>query len=75
MKATFDIGVFNMNQVVTKEETIEQKVRALPSASQEAFAEIIQGLYAGKPLMGQGGLLTQLVKDLTQVGVASENGL
>ena len=61
-----------MNQVITKEGAIEKRVRALPTASQEAFAEIIKGLYAGKPLLGNGGLLTQLVKDLTQIALQGE---
>ena len=46
-------------------EEIEQRVRELPSVQNGAFAEIIRGLYAGKPLLGKGGLLTDLVKDLT----------
>ena len=29
-------------------------------------------MYAGKPLLGEGGLLTQLVKDLTQVALQGE---
>ena len=40
----------------------------MPSASNEAMAEILKGMYAGKPLLGPGGLLTQLVKDLALQG-------
>jgi len=53
-------------------EEIEQRVRELPSVQNGAFAEIIRGLYAGKPLLGKGGLLTDLVKDLTQVALQGE---
>lgn len=34
--------------------------------------EIIKGLYQGKPLLGENVLLTQLVKDLTQVALQGE---
>jgi len=51
---------------------IEEQIRSLPSASQEAMAEIIKGIYAGKPLLGENGLLTSLVKDLTQVALQGE---
>lgn len=53
-------------------EQIEQQVRELPSVQNGAFTEIIRGLYAGKPLLGKGGLLTDLVKDLTQVALQGE---
>lgn len=53
-------------------EQLEKKVTSLPSASNEAMAEILKGMYAGKPLLGPGGLLTQLVKDLTQVALQGE---
>ena len=52
--------------------TLEQKVRSLPSTSNEALREIIQGLYQGKPLLGTGGLLMNLVKELTQVALQGE---
>ena len=51
---------------------IEEQVKSLPSASNEAMMEIIKGLYAGKPLLGVNGLLTNLVKDLTQVALQGE---
>ena len=51
---------------------LEEKVRSLPSASDEAFREIIQGLYQGKPMLGKNGLLTNLVKDLTQIALQGE---
>jgi putative transposase len=47
--------------------SIEEKVTALPSFQNESLAQIVKGLYQGKPLLGSGGLLTNLVKDLTQM--------
>ena len=49
---------------------LAQKVINLPSTQNEALAEIVRGLYQGKPLLGKGGLLTNLVKDLTQIALA-----
>lgn len=43
----------------TKLARIEEQVKALPSASQEAMAEIIKGMYAGKPLLGVWGFTDQ----------------
>lgn len=51
---------------------IEKRVLDLPSISNESLAQITQGLYAGKPLFGTGGLFTQLLKDLTQVALQGE---
>jgi len=51
---------------------IEKRVLDLPSISNESLAQITQGLYAGKPLFGNGGLFTQLLKDLTQVALLGE---
>lgn len=56
----------------TKLGRIEEQIKSLPSASQEAMAEIIKGMYAGKPLLGSNGLLTNLVKDLTQIALQGE---
>eukprot|EP01119_Soliformovum_irregulare_P020674 TRINITY_DN6740_c1_g1_i1.p1 TRINITY_DN6740_c1_g1~~TRINITY_DN6740_c1_g1_i1.p1 ORF type:complete len:416 (-),score=-114.41 TRINITY_DN6740_c1_g1_i1:23-1270(-) len=56
---------------ITKE-NIEQQIKELPSLSQESLAEIIRGMYAGKPLLGSGGLLTNLVKDITQISLQGE---
>ena len=53
-------------------EDLENKVYGLPSASDEAMQDILKGMYEGKPLLGQGGLLTQLVKDLTQIALQGE---
>lgn len=61
-----------MTKDVTKCEVLENKVKTLPSLSSDAMGEILKGLYAGKPLLGEGGLLTQLVKDLTQVALQGE---
>lgn len=46
---------------------LEKKITNLPSLSPEAVQEIIKGMYAGKPLLGSEGLLTQLAKDLIQI--------
>lgn len=51
---------------------LAEVVTSLPSAQNEALAEIIKGLYQGKPLLGTGGLLTNLVKDLTQIALQGE---
>ena len=51
---------------------LAQKVTNLPSTQNEALAEIVRGLYQGKPLLGKGGLLTNLVKDLTQIALQGE---
>lgn len=47
-------------------------ITQLSSAHNEAFAEIIKGLYEGRPLLGPSGLLTNLVKELTQVALQAE---
>jgi putative transposase len=51
---------------------IAEQVTKLPSVQNEALSEIIQGLYQGKPLLGPGGLLTNLVKELTQIALQGE---
>jgi putative transposase len=53
-------------------QSIKEQVTKLPSTQNEALAEIISGLYAGKPLLGEEGLLTNLVKDLTQIALQGE---
>lgn len=53
-------------------ENLEQQIKSLPSAQDGAMLEIIKGMYQGKPLLGQGGLLTNLVKELTQVALQGE---
>lgn len=60
-----------MSKTTTKSQLAEQ-VSALPSIQTEALAEILRGLYQGKPLLGNGGLLTNLVKDLTRVALQGE---
>ena len=54
------------------EDNLAEQVTNLPSTQNEAIAEIIKGLYQGKPLLGKGGLLTNLVKDLTQLALQGE---
>ena len=51
---------------------LETKIAKLPSMQPEAFAEIISGLYQGKPLLGPQGILTQITKDLTQLALQGE---
>jgi transposase-like protein len=51
---------------------LADQVTKLPSVQNEALASIIQGLYQGKPLLGPSGLLTNLVKDLTQIALQGE---
>jgi transposase-like protein len=51
---------------------IADQVTRLPSIQKEALTEIIKGLYQGKALLGPGGLLTSLVKDLTQIALQGE---
>jgi putative transposase len=53
-------------------ETLEQKIKSLPSVQNEALMDIIKGMYQGKPLLGEKGLLTQLVKDLTEIALQGE---
>jgi len=60
-----------MTKITTKEQLAE-RVSALPSVQNEAFAEIIKGLYQGRPLLGKDGLLTNLVRDLTKVALQGE---
>lgn len=53
-------------------EILNQQIRSLPSASNEALQEIIAGMYEGNPLLGKNGLFTNLVKDLTQIALQGE---
>ena len=52
--------------------SVEEKVSTLPSFQNESLVKVIRGLYQGKPLLGSGGLLTNLVKDLTQIALQCE---
>jgi putative transposase len=61
-----------MTKKIIKYEDLEKEVYNLPSTSQAALEEILKGMYAGKSLLGSGGLLTQLVKDLTQRALQGE---
>ena len=51
---------------------LKKKLEKLPSLQPEAFHTILEGLYAGKPLLGPQGLLTQIPKDLTQLALQGE---
>lgn len=55
-----------------EKQTLAEKVTALPSIQNEALAEIVRGLYQNKPLLGPEGLLTKLIKDLTQISLQGE---
>jgi transposase-like protein len=56
----------------SKRDILKSKVEQLTSLKPEALTQIIEGLYAGKPLLGQEGLLTKLIKDLTQIALQGE---
>ena len=60
-----------MNKTNEKQ-TLAEKVTALPSIQNEALSEIVRGLYQNKPLLGPEGLLTKLIKDLTQISLQGE---
>jgi len=60
-----------MNKTNEKQRLAE-KVTALPSIQNEALSEIVRGLYQNKPLLGPEGLLTKLIKDLTQISLQGE---
>jgi hypothetical protein len=49
-----------MSKGLKKNEAMENRVLNLPAGSPEALQEILRGMYAGKPLLGEGGLLTRL---------------
>ena len=44
----------------------------MPSLTDEALKEVIKGMYEGKPLLGAGGLLTQMAKELIQISLQGE---
>lgn len=49
------------------------KITATPTiSSNPLYAEIIRGMYQGKPLLGPNGLLTDMVKELTQLALQGE---
>lgn len=52
--------------------TLDEKIRELPSLKDESLKEIIKGMYEGKPLLGAGGLLTQMAKELIQLSLQGE---
>jgi putative transposase len=60
-----------MNKNIEKS-NIATQVNNLPSIQNEALAEIVTGLYQGKPLLGAEGLLTTLIKDLTKIALQGE---
>jgi transposase-like protein len=51
---------------------ISEKVRKVEGLQPDALVNIIKGLYAGKHLTGKDGLLTGLIKDLTQIALQAE---
>ncbi len=61
-----------MNKKITDSPTMADQITSLPTLENQALQEIIRGMYQGKPLLGPGGLLTSLVKDLTQIALQGE---
>ena len=61
-----------MTKKIINYEDLENKVYKLSSTSDEAMVAIVKGMYSGKPLLGADGLLTRLLKDLTQVALQGE---
>jgi transposase-like protein len=70
-KNNIDTRKTNMNDNANYD-AFEQKIRSIPSLSDEGLKDIIRGMYAGKPMLGSGGLLTSLVKALTEVALQGE---
>ena len=61
-----------MNKNLTRNE-LADKITAHPTiSSNPLYAEIIRGMYQGKPLLGPNGLLTDMVKELTQLALQGE---
>ena len=52
--------------------SLTEAVTNLPSIQNEALLDTIKGIYADKPLLGQNGLLTNSIKDLTQISLQGE---
>lgn len=50
----------------------QEPLKTIPGLDQQSLQDIIAGMYAGKPLLGKDGLLTGLVKTLTQAALAGE---
>lgn len=50
----------------------EEKTINLTSSKEEALASIIDGLYKGKPLLGEGGIFTELIKQATEAALIGE---
>ncbi len=62
---------FDMNKTNVPQ-TLTERVEKLPSLQPEALKEVIKGLYQGKPLLGSEGLLTGILKELTQLSLEGE---
>ena len=57
----------------TKNNEFIDKIINNPSiASNPFYAEVIKGMYQGKPLFGKDGLLTPLIKEFTQIALQGE---
>jgi putative transposase len=62
-----------MKQTLSRTELADRISTTNPIlASNPLYAEIVKGLYQGKPLLGEGGLLTDMVKELTQLALQGE---
>ena len=73
-KGDFDMTKLKQNNNYTQSNDITalDQVRSITGLDPQSLHEIIAGMYAGKPLLGQGGLLTNLVKTLTQMALQGE---
>lgn len=61
-----------MKKILTRTELSDRVIANPTIASNPLYAKIIRGLYQGKPLLGEGGLLTDMVKELTQLALQGE---
>jgi len=63
---------FDMKNIISRND-LADKITSNPTiSSNPLYAEIIRGMYQGKPLLGPGGLLTDMVKELTQIALQGE---
>jgi hypothetical protein len=65
----------NNNNISNNNVSLSDQVKSIPGLDQQSLHDIITGMYAGKPLLGQGGLLTNLVKSLTQIALHGERNI
>lgn len=64
---------FDMKKILSRTELADRVSTTNPTlSSNPLYAEIVKGLYQGNPLLGEGGLLTDMVKELTQLALQGE---